>query len=203
MVRQFYRVPVAALVLAFAACDQSTGPSTGLSQADANQLAADFDAVSTPRFTGTSVSVVAGSGASVASVPTSFTNTFDVTAPCPKGGQLRLAGTLNGTADATLHSLSLHLVGTRTDTDCAFETRKGVLKLTGSLAYDGSLNIVNGALSGVQTQTHEGNFHWARGTEEGDCVVDLTSTFDPATHTARVTGEFCGMDINVTRTRGS
>src|SRR3954471_21843235 len=97
MLRQSSLICTAGIILAFAACDQSTGPSAGISQADANQLAADFDAISTPRFSGTSVSVVAGGGATVAAVPTNFTNNFDVTAPCPKGGQLQLAGTLTGT----------------------------------------------------------------------------------------------------------
>lgn len=210
MVKQSYLVCTAALLFAVAACDQSTGPSTGLTQADANQLAADMDAVSTLGITdfglGPSFSVgVEGSGASasVAAVPTTFSNTFDVTRQCPKGGNVRIAGTASGTGDRATHSLSLHTVATRTDTECAFETRKGVLALTGSIVYDATLNIVNGALSGPQTATHEGSFHWVRGAESGDCVVKLTSSFDPTTHTATVKGEFCGHRVDVTRTRGS
>ena len=205
MVRQFSRVAIGALVLGFAACDQSTGPSTGITQADANQLAVAMDAALTLGVSGTSVSTltVAGGTSSVAAEPSTFRHSVDVTAPCPKGGTLKLVGTADATSDFTARNFSLHVVGTRTDTDCGFDTREGVLRLTGSIAFDGSLNIVNGALSGLQTQTHDGSFHWVRGAESGDCAIKLTSTFDPATHIAAVKGNFCGMDVNVTRTRGS
>jgi len=78
-----------------------------------------------------------------------------------------------------------------------------VLTLNGNpnIAYDGKLNIVNGALSGLQTQTHKGSFKWARTGGSGTCDVDLTSSFDPATHTVTVSGTFCGHTVNVTRTR--
>lgn len=69
------------------------------------------------------------------------------------------------------------------------------------IAFDGKVNIVNGALSGPQTATHKGSFSWARTGGSGTCDVDLTSTYDPDTRTATVTGTFCGIDVNVTRTR--
>ena len=212
MFKQSYMVCSAALVLALAACDQSTGPSGNLSQADANELAADMDAVST---LGTSdfglgasfsVSVAPGSGSAAAttSAPIAINNTFTVTKQCPEGGQVVIAGTVVGTGDRTTHDLSLETNATRTDTNCAFQTRDGVLTLNGNpnIAYKANLNIVNGLLSGVQTQTHKGSFTWARVGGSGTCDVDLTSSFDPATHTATVTGTFCGHTVNVTRTRG-
>ena len=212
MFKQSYMVCSAALVLALAACDQSTGPSGNLSQADANELAADMDAVST---LGTSdfglgasfsVSVAPGSASAAAttSAPIAINNTFTVTKQCPEGGQVVIAGTVVGTGDRTTHDLSLETNATRTDTNCAFQTRDGVLTLNGNpnIAYKANLNIVNGLLSGVQTQTHKGSFTWARVGGSGTCDVDLTSSFDPATHTATVTGTFCGHTVNVTRTRG-
>ena len=116
-----------------------------------------------------------------------------------------LAGSVVGTGDRTTHNLTLEANATRTDTNCAFDTRDGVLTLNGNpnIAYKGNLNIVNALLSGVQTQTHKGSFTWARVGGSGTCDVDLTSSFDPATHTATVTGTFCGHTVNVTRTRGS
>ncbi len=213
MFKQSYLVCSAALVLAVAACDQSTGLSGGLSQADANQLAADMDAVST---LGTSdfglgasfsVSVAPGSGsaATATSAPIAINNQFTVTKQCPQGGQVVIAGSVVGSGDRTTHDLSLETNATRTDTNCAFQTRDGVLTLNGNpnIAYKANLNIVNGLLSGVQTQTHKGSFTWARVGGSGTCDVDLTSSFDPATHTATVTGTFCGHTVNVTRTRGS
>jgi hypothetical protein len=210
MFKQSYLVGSAALLLAVAACDSSTGLSGGISQADANQLAADMDAVATlgesdfalgPSF---SVNVDgAGSSASV-SVPIAINNSFSVTKQCPKGGQVAIAGTTVGSGDRATHSLTLDVDATRTDTNCAFETRNGVLTLSGNpnIVYEGHLNIANAVLSGLQTQTHKGSFTWSRTGGSGTCEVDLASSFDPATHTATVTGHFCGHIVNVTRTRG-
>jgi hypothetical protein len=209
MIKQSYLV-CSALLLAVVACDQSTGLSGGISQADANQLAADMDAVSTlgtsdfgigPSF---SLSVGSGGAASV-SAPITFDNSFSVTKDCPKGGSVALAGTIAGTGDQTTHSLTVEANATRTDASCAFQTKDGVLTLSGNpnLTYTGHLKIVNGALSGLQTQTHKGSFTWARTGGSGTCDVDITSSFDPATHTVTVSGMFCGHAVNVTRTRGS
>ena len=128
-----------------------------------------------------------------------------MTKQCPQGGQVVIAGTVAGSGDRATHNLTIETNATRTDTNCAFETRDGVLTLNGNpnIAYKGNLNIVAGVLSGLQTQTHKGSFTWARTGGSGTCDVDLTSSFDPATHTVTVTGSFCGHTVNVTRTRGS
>jgi hypothetical protein len=212
MLKQSYLLCSAALVLAVAACSDSTGVAGSISQADANQLASDMDAVSTLGATdfgqAASFSVcVDGSGASasIVSAPFPINTQFTVTKQCPRGGQVVVAGGVTGTGDRTAHNLSIEAVATRTDTDCAFDTRNGVLTLNGNpnIAYDGKLTIVNAALSGLQTQTHKGSFKWARTGGSGTCDVDLTSSFDPATHTVTVTGTFCGRIVNVTRTRAS
>lgn len=211
MIRKSSLVCGAGLLLAIAACDQSTGLSSGISQEDANQLAADMDAVSNLGIAdfglGASFSITTdGSGsASVSTVPVTIDNQFTVTKQCPKGGQVVFAGRTTGTGDRTTHNLSLETVATRTDANCAFETRHGVVTINGNpnIAFDGKLNIVNGALSGLQTATHKGSFTWARTGASGTCDVDLSSAYDPATHTATVTGTFCGRTVNVTRTRSS
>jgi hypothetical protein len=208
MIRKYHIACSTGLILALAACSDSTGVN-GITAADASQLAADLDATSTlgiidvglgPSF---SVSVDGSGGAASVSAPTTFDNQFTVTRQCPKGGQAVLAGHVTGTGDRTTHSLSVESIATRTDSQCAFETRNGVLTLSGNpnIVFDGKLNIVNGALSGPQTATHKGSFTWARDGGSGACDVDLTSVYDPATHTATVTGKFCGIDVNVTRTR--
>ncbi|PYO04915.1 MAG: hypothetical protein DMD30_14860, partial [Gemmatimonadetes bacterium] len=203
MIKQSYLVCSAGLVLAIAACSDPTGVPTGISQADANQLAADMDATSTLGTTdmglGASFSVTVDGSGSAASVsaPVPIDNQFTITKQCPKGGQVVIAGRTTGTGDRTTHSLSLETVATRTDTDCAFDTRRGVLTINGNpnIAFDGKINIVNGALSGLQTATHKGSFKWARTGASGTCDVDLTSSFDPATHTVTVTGTFCGRTV--------
>jgi hypothetical protein len=215
MLRQSSLICCAALLLAVAACSSdSTGVSANvITQADANQLAGDMDAVSTLGTTdfglGASFNVnVDGSGASAAqttSAPFPINTQFTVTKQCPKGGQVAIAGSITGTGDRVAHNLSVESVATRTDTNCAFDTRDGVLTLNGNpnIAYDGKLNIVAGVLSGLQTQTHKGSFTWARTGGSGTCDVDLASSYDPATHTVTVTGTFCGHTVNVTRTRAS
>jgi len=206
MVRKSYLVCSAGLLLAIAACDQSTGLPAGITQADANKLAADMDAVSTlgPADVGfgTPFAISAPGSASTASI-TVDPGPITVTRQCPKGGQVVIAGMISGSGDPTTRSFSLEAVATRTDTDCAFQTENGVLTLNGNpnIAYDAKLNIVNGALSGLQTQTQKGSFKWARTGGSGTCDVDLSSSFDPATHTVTVTGTFCGKTVNVTRTR--
>jgi hypothetical protein len=198
----------AALVLAVAACSDSTGPN-GISAEDANQLAADLDATSAFGVADIGLGAtfdlgVGGSGsAATVSAPTTFDNNFSFTHQCPKGGQAVLAGRLVGSGDRATHSLNVETTATRTDTGCAFQTKHGVLTIDGNpnIAFDGKLNIVNGVLSGPQTATHVGSFSWARTGGSGTCDVDLTSTYDPATHTATVTGTFCGVDVNVTRSR--
>ena len=211
MLKRSYLLCSAGLLLAVAACSDSTGVST-ISQADANQLAADMDAVSTLGTTdfglGASFSVSvdpSAPSASVAAAPVPINTQFTVTKQCPRGGQVAIAGSITGTGDRIAHNLSVEAIATRTDADCAFDTRDGVLTLNGNpnVAYDGKLNIVNSVLSGLQTQTHKGSFKWARTGGSGTCDVDLTSSYDPATHTVTVTGTFCGHTVNVTRTRAS
>jgi hypothetical protein len=204
--RQSYLLFGASLVLAIAACDQSTAPSKGISLATANKLAADMDAVATPGTAdiglGATFSVGVGAGGTASATVIPINNTFTFTHQCPKGGSVALAGTVVGTGDRTTHSLTLDAEATRTDKACAFDTEDGILTLDGSIKYKGHLNIVNGVPVGLQTQSHEGNFHWARPGGSGDCFVKVASSYDPATHTVTVIGEFCGHPINVTRTRG-
>jgi hypothetical protein len=219
MIRQSYLACSAGLILVLAACgDSSTGLSANISQADANKLAADMDANSTLGTSdfglGVSFSVNVDGSASAGSVSTpgsvsaamtTFNNTFDVTKQCPKGGNVELKGSINGTGDRTTHSLTVDANATRTDTGCAFEAKDGgTITVDGNpnIAYTGHLNIVNAAFVGLQTQTHKGSFKWARTGGSGTCAVDVTSSFDPATHTVTVMGMFCGHTIDVTRTRG-
>lgn len=210
MTRKPFLLCSAGLVLAIAACDTSTGvlPSD-ITQADANELAAAMDDIAT---LGTNdfglaalFSVSAGGSAASSSVPVAIDNQFTVTKPCPKGGQVAIAGRTTGEADRASHTLSLRTVATRTDTNCAFQTRRGVITINGdpNIVFDGHLKIEGGRLSGPQTQTQVGFFTWARnGGAPTRCEVNIRSSFDPATHTAIVSGTFCGRTVNVSRTRG-
>ncbi len=209
MIRKIYLTCSTALLLAVAACSSSTDLSTSISQSAATKLAADMDAISSLGAAdfglGATVAIrAAGSGSTAAvTAPIAINNTFSVTKQCPRGGSVVIAGTIVGTGDQTTRSLTVEANATRTDAGCAFDTDDGVVNLNGNpnIAYTGNLNIVNGMLSGLQTQTLKGSFTWARPGGAGTCDVDLSSSYDPATHTATVTGTFCGKIINVTRSR--
>ena len=204
------RLLLGAVFFAVVACDKSTGLPGEITQADANQLAADMVAVGTlgqsdmgmnlsPSF---SIGVDGSGVAASAAVPVAINNSFTVTKHCPQGGQVTVTGTIVGTGDDATHSLTLDATGTRTDASCAFPTRHGVLTLSGNpnIAYEGHLNIVNAVLVGLQTSSHTGSFTWARGGFSGTCEVDLDSSYDPATRSAAVTGSFCGWTVSVSRT---
>jgi hypothetical protein len=208
MIRKTYLMCSAGLLLSVAACSSTTDLSTSLSPTAAAKLAASMDASSSLGAAdfGLAATVAiraAGSAPVAATAPIAINNTFSVTKQCPQGGNVVIAGTIVGTGDQATRSLTVDANATRTDTGCAFQTDDGVLTLNGNpnIVYKGHLNIVNGMLSGLQTQSHKGSFKWARPGGSGTCDVDLSSSYDPATRTATVTGTFCGKTINVTQTR--
>lgn len=209
MIRQTSLICSAAILLAVAACNSSTDLSTSISASAAAKLAASMDASSSLGAAdfglGATVAIrAAGSGATAAATAAvAINNTFSVTKQCPQGGNVVIAGTIVGTGDQTTRSLTVDANATRTDAGCAFQTDDGVLTLNGSpnLVYKGHLNIVNGLLSGLQTQSHKGSFTWSRPGGSGTCDVDVSSSYDPATRIATVTGTFCGKTINVTQSR--
>ena len=213
MRKHFYLIGSAALVVAVAACSDSTGLNGNISQTDANQLAADMDNVSTLGTSdfglGASFDVTVdqsgSTGSASVTAPFPINTTFTVTKQCPRGGQVTFAGSVVGTGDRTTHNLTVDANATRTDANCAFDTRDGVLTINGNpnLTFTSHVNIVNAVPTGLQTQTHKGSFTWSRTGGSGTCDVDITSSYDPSTHTLTITGSFCGHQINVTRTRGS
>ncbi len=214
MIKQSYLVCSAALLVAAVACSDSTGLKTvnAISQADANQLATDFDGVASFSAAdfgpGISLNVVtdgSSGSAAVASSPVPINNTFTITKQCPRGGQTVFAGSVTGTGDRVAHNLTLDANATRTDTNCAFDTRNGVLTLSGNpnLTYTAHVNIVNFALSGLQTATHKGSFTWSRTGGSGTCDVDITRTYDPATKTLTIKGSFCGRTVDITKTKNA
>jgi hypothetical protein len=208
MIRKTYLIRSAGLLLAVAACNSSTDLSTTLSPSATVKLAASMDASSSLGAAdfglGAMVAIrAAGSGTAAAAAPVAINNTFSITKQCPQGGNVVIAGTIIGTGDQATRSLTVDANATRTDTGCAFQTDDGVLTLNGNpnIVYKGHLNIVNGMLSGLQTQSHKGSFTWARPGGSGTCDVDVSSSYDPVTRIATVTGTFCGKAVNVRQSR--
>lgn len=205
-------VIVAGVTLAFlAACDSSTAPSTGIDAPDANQLANDVDDLTMTALGTAGVSALAPSFsvspsdatdqlAPLASVST-INRTFTNTRACPAGGTMTITGSVTGTSDPVAKNLSITTTATKTDTNCAFNTKHGVATLNGNpnVTITGTVNIVAGKPVGPQTLSHKGSYTWARNGNSGTCNVDVTSVFDPTAGTFTVTGTMCGRTVNTTR----
>jgi hypothetical protein len=192
---------LAMAVFALAACDQSATGSdaTSLSRDDAAALAPDYSQMAesdlgAPSFSAASLDVI------------TTTTTFTRTHTCPVSGSVTVAGTLVVSGDRETHTASSTLNATRTDDACTFNLHSGgTVTVTGNpnIVVTGAWSITNG-VPGVRTVTHKGSFNWTRsGGGSGTCTVDLTATWDPATHTAHVQGTFCNRTVDVTRTRSA
>jgi hypothetical protein len=198
----------ASAVFGIAACNSATAPDDAINQADVNQLANDVDAISmltlgdagaSPFFPGFSVNA---SDAPFSAAVTLVNRTFTNTHTCPAGGTVTISGTTIGTSDPVAHNLAVNTVATKTDASCAFNSRRGLLTITGNpnVKLTSTIAVVAGKPVGPQTQTHKGSFTWIRGTKSGTCDVDVTSVFNPTAGTFTVTGTMCGRTLNVSRT---
>lgn len=183
------------LVLATSACERSTTAARDESpSADAPELTEFGDELyASPDLAGTAA-FDPGSGAA----------TFERTRACPAGGSVTVTGTVERTVDRATRSGKVAVNATRVENACAVQQRNGIIvTVTGqpNTAVTARRSFENG-VPGVFTQTQKGAFSWTRSNgKSGTCTLDLTSTFDPATRTATVTGDFCGRSVNETRTR--
>lgn len=191
-------VAIGALLLA--GCEaEPAGPSDSLSPAEVAALAPQ-----TSELGSSLLDLVAlGSGAFVQLGGRSGTD-FTRTHPCPRGGEVRVAGSSTITGDRAAGSWTVQQTATKTLAACAFNTRDGELvQQDGSLSIQGTRSVVQGRLSGPQTTTQRGTVRWTRGTQSGSCDVDLSTAFDPATRTATVRGSYCGRAVDRTHTLGA
>jgi len=192
----------AAVVLA--ACDKgTTGPdgSSQLSAEDARALAGetgDQDGAFMDGFAGPSFNKTAAGPQFATTVTTTFTRTRT----CPQGGSVKLEGTHVVTADPATHSGSVAFSATRTETACVFSRGERTITINGNpnTVLTSNQSWTNG-VRGVRTATKKGSFTWSRSDgKSGTCNVDVTATWDPATHTLHVQGTFCNQTVDVTRT---
>lgn len=192
-------------------CDRALAPSdTSLQGDDAEMLASELDALGGAALDAILASpavsfsraTAEGVIASSESVPIAIT--FDRTATCPAGGQATLAGTITGQRDRDSRTVETDVSATKTLTDCAVRRRNGTtITSNGSVSFTAHHETVGGAASGVQTRTHKGSFTYTTSAgASGTCEIDITSTFDPATHTRTLEGTTCRRTIDLTLTRG-
>jgi hypothetical protein len=129
---------------------------------------------------------------------------FERTHPCPAGGSVTVTGTVERAIDRVTRSGTLAVNAKRFENACAFRQRNGVtVTVTGQphTAITVTQSFDKG-VPGIRTQTQKGAFAWTRSNgRSAACAIDLTSTFDPATHTATIKGTFCGRPVDETRTR--
>jgi hypothetical protein len=208
MKSRYTTLACAAALFGIAACNSATAVDDSITQADVNQLASDVDALSmatlgdagaSPFFPGFSVSA---SGLAPSPAVTLVNRTFTNTHACPGGGTVTISGTTIGTSDPVAHNLAVNTVATKTDAACAFNSRRGLLTITGNpnVKLTSTIAVAAAKPVGPQTQTQKGSFTWTRGTRSGTCDVDIASVFNPTAGTFTVTGTMCGRTINVSRT---
>lgn len=197
----------AALIAAFslAACDKSaTGSSgsTSLSPTEARQVAGDFGDQDGAMLDGVPGGSFDRSPAAPEFATTTVTTTFSRTRTCPAGGSVKLEGTMTVTGDHATRTGSIQYNATRTEQACALNRNGATLTINGNpnTTFTASQAWTNGT-PGVRTATKKGSITWTRSTGgSGTCNIDVTHTWDPATHTLHVAGTVCNQTIDVTRT---
>jgi hypothetical protein len=115
---------------------------------------------------------------------------------------MKLEGTHTLTFDPATLSGSTTVYATRTEDACAFSRDGNTITITGSpnTLLTASQSWTSG-VRGVRTATKKGSFTWSRSDgKSGTCSVDVTATWNPATHTLHVQGTFCSQTVDVTRT---
>lgn len=198
---------LAAAALLAAGCDKNaTAPTAdALESADAALLAEELDAL-----TGAALSAGIGSAVLFSEIPANgaplpVDRSFTSTRRCPGGGSVAMAGTTKGEVDMAARSLTLETSATRTESACAFPSRRAggaTLTVDGNpnVAIRASHKLAGGQPAGPQTITQKGAFKWsASDGRSGSCTLDLTSTVDFATVTYSVKGTMCGQAVDVTK----
>ena len=191
-------------ILALAACNDSpTGGLASLDSDEAQLAASDWDQISTAVIDGMGplFSVQAGESRPVTATTTT---TFTRTRTCAISGSVTVTGQRVVTNDPDARTGTMSMNATRTDSLCTFPMRRrdGTITINGNpnVALTANHSWTNG-VPGIRTTTHKGSFTWTRsGGRTGTCAVDLTATWNPATHTYTLKGTFCNHTVDITRT---
>ncbi|MFL5539925.1 MAG: hypothetical protein ACJ8J0_13075 [Longimicrobiaceae bacterium] len=192
----------AAVVLA--ACDGGTTGPDGSSQLSADDVRAlagetgDQDGAMMDGFAGPSFNKTPAGPQFATTVLTSFTRVRN----CPQGGSVKLEGTHTLTFDPATRNGDVAFSATRTENACVFDRGGSTVTITSNpnTLLTAWQNWTNG-VPGVRTATRKGSFTWTHSNgSAGTCDMDVTATWDLATHTLHVQGTFCNQSVDVTRT---
>ena len=192
-------LPLLGLAL-LGACDESTGPESDAltpEEARAVALAVDdgsteaVDAESQPSF-----AIAPSGGASMDRV--TISNSFNVSAPCPLGGNAAVDGEGTLTIDDVLGEILFDLTASKAHEGCAFRTQQGLeVTLDGTVSLSADRELRQGFAGG--SQTHSGSLDFATSDgRRGTCVIDLTASFSLAEGEASrlVSGTVCGHSVD-------
>lgn len=187
-------VLLAATVL-FAACDDTAGPGDAMTRAEAllvaDALAANGEATS-------EASQPETGEVTIASVPTTFTQTHNSLHPCPMGGRLALAYTVTGAFDGQVGSWEVNLVGKQTHQGCAYGHEGVTITVDGnpSINFESRAAVYNGTPSEPHTMGIDGGFKWSGSDgRAGNCMIEISAVTDFAAKRKTVNGTVCGHTI--------
>lgn len=127
-----------------------------------------------------------------------YTRTVNITAPCPRGGELEVEATLTGTEYPEEERVVVEFEGTHTHSECGVTARQKEFVVTGNpnLSWSMGLETQHGELAGVLTFDYEGGFDWSSSDgRSGTCTVDLHAEVDVEGQTSSLAGQFCGVTI--------
>lgn len=185
-----------ALLLTAAACSDSTGPNDSLTPEEISELALQMGVGLSSDFASPSVSTT--DGVRLNAIPAPISVSVDFTVPCPRGGNARITGTVDGTIDHETESATIDVSATHRPNDCGYDVHGKTIRTTGSLTANAHAEIENGLPVGIHTASLAGEFSWrASDGRRGSCSVNYSATANYTTNVATVNGNFCGSTIQI------
>jgi len=163
------------LVTGLAACDNSTGPSDDLTQAEAQALA---QVILTQTFAAGDPGSAAlpASTAPVARQVVDFGNEVSVELACPLGGSVSADVSASGTIDSESGAADLQFSSTQIHEACQVQPEEAdeVFTLNGSPSIASTFAFISDGAGTFQTSgSIQGSVSWAAGDRSGSCVIAL------------------------------
>lgn len=194
---------VLAAAFTFAACDDEVSEPAGDLAADE---AADVAvALSDIGYETMSVELAADAFAAAGPMgapPIDVTHEFERTHPCPRGGQIVVAGTSVGVIDRDSQHVVIDTDAIKTHESCVVATRRGEVELNGApnIAMSAHFERREGLPSGPQSLSLEGGFSWqaVAGERAGTCEIDVDVVWQRSdgSGSRTVNGFVCGREIH-------
>jgi len=133
--------------------------------------------------------------------PITIDISFDVSRPCPLGGEVSIEGNMHRTFDPATVTSEATFSGNKTLTDCAFMKEEHVITVNGAAQWDAFRRWVDFRPDGLQTTSYSGSVVAVRDDgEQRSCEFSVEAVRDPATRTRTVTATICGNEFNSTVT---